>query len=88
MSKSHIQKVLSPQQIDSLISLLKNRFEKNMSRHQGIDWAKLQTKLKKNTAKLWSLNEMEKTGGEPDVVGYDQKTKACLGCDPWRKFGL
>jgi hypothetical protein len=54
-----------------LLKALKTRFEKNMNRHKGIDWAKVQAKLKANTEKLWSLNEMERTGGEPDVVGYD-----------------
>lgn len=53
---------------------MKARFEKNMSRHKGIEWVKVQTKLKANTAKLWSLQEMERTGGEPDVAGYDKKT--------------
>jgi hypothetical protein len=53
---------------------LKARFEKNMNRHKGIEWAKVKAKLGKNNQKLWSLNEMERTGGEPDVVGYDKKT--------------
>ncbi len=57
-----------------LLHELKDRFEKNMNRHKGLDWAKIQAKLEANTEKLWSLNEMEKTGGEPDVVGYDETT--------------
>ena len=54
--------------------MLKNRFEKNMKRHKGLEWTKVQTRLEVNVEKLCSLNEMEKTGGEPDVVGYDKKT--------------
>jgi Protein of unknown function (DUF4256) len=61
-------------QREELLNLLKSRFEKNMDRHKGIDWTKVQAKLEANTAKLKSLNEMEKTGGEPDVVGFDKKT--------------
>ena len=57
-----------------LLHELKDRFEKNMNRHKGLDWAKIQAKLEANTEKLWSLNEMERTGGEPDVVGYDETT--------------
>jgi hypothetical protein len=65
---------LSPEQRDDLLQALKARFEKNMARHQGLQWAKVQAKLEANPEKLWSLNEMEKTGGEPDVVGHDKKT--------------
>lgn len=65
---------LSAEQIEELLKILKARFEKNMNRHKGIEWPKLQAKLKKNTEKLWSLTQMERTGGEPDVVGYDKKT--------------
>jgi len=65
------KKNLSPKQIEELLKTLKARFEKNMNRHKGIEWNKVETKLKKNTDKLWSLNEMERTGGEPDVVGFD-----------------
>lgn len=65
---------LSPKQRDELIGTLKARFEKNMNRHTGLEWAKVQPKIEDNTEKLWSLNEMERTGGEPDVVGYDKKT--------------
>jgi hypothetical protein len=68
------KKKLSPQQREELLSALKGRFEKNMHRHKGLEWAKVQAKLEANIEKLWSLNEMESTGGEPDVVGYDKKT--------------
>ncbi len=68
------KKKLSPKQHEELLGVLKARFEKNMGRHKGIKWAKVQAKLEANTEKLWSLNEMERTGGEPDVVGYDKKT--------------
>jgi hypothetical protein len=68
------KKKLSPKQYDELLRALKARFEKNMNRHKGHGWAKVQAKLEANTEKLWSLNEMERTGGEPDVVGYDKKT--------------
>ncbi|MCX6060409.1 MAG: DUF4256 domain-containing protein [Chloroflexi bacterium] len=68
------KKNLSPKQYDELLRALKARFEKNMSRHKGHGWEKVQAKLEANTEKLWSLNEMERTGGEPDVVGYDKKT--------------
>jgi len=59
---------------EELLRALKARFEKNMNRHQGLEWAKVEAKLESDRAKLWSLNEMERTGGEPDVVGHDQKT--------------
>src|SRR6185369_9467170 len=59
---------------EELLSALKARFEKNMNRHKGVEWAKVQAKLEANPEKLSSLNEMEKTGGEPDVVGHDKKT--------------
>jgi hypothetical protein len=68
------KKKLSPEQSKELLSALKARFEKNMNRHKGIEWGKVQTKLQANIEKLWSLNEMESTGGEPDVVDYDKKT--------------
>lgn len=68
------KKKLSPEQIGKLFDTLRSRFEKNMSRHKGIDWSKMQAKLEANPYKLWSLNEMEETGGEPDVAGYDKKT--------------
>ena len=65
---------LSPEQSEELLRALKARFEKNMDRHKGLEWAKVQAKLEANTEKLWSLNEMERTGGEPDVVDHDKKT--------------
>ena len=68
------KKELSPVQREELLRALKARFEKNTIRHQGLEWAKVQAKLEANTKKLWSLNEMERTGGEPDVVGHDKKT--------------
>src|SRR5436189_6465637 len=68
------KKELSPEQRSELLSTLKARFEKNMKRHKGLDWAAIQTKLEANPGKLWSLDDMEATGGEPDVVGYDKKT--------------
>lgn len=67
------KKKLSAGVKEELIALLKNRFEKNMQRHKGIEWAAVQARLESETEKLWSLNEMEITGGEPDVVGYDKK---------------
>src|SRR6202158_268829 len=68
------KKELSPEQRKELLGALKARFEKNMNRHKGIEWAKVQVKLEANTEKLWSINEMERTGGEPDIVGQDRKT--------------
>lgn len=68
------KKELSPEQREELLGTLKARFEKNMNRHQGLEWAQVQAKLEANTEKLWSLNEMEKTGGEPDVVGHDKES--------------
>ncbi|TFB15045.1 DUF4256 domain-containing protein [Filobacillus milosensis] len=65
---------LSVEQREELIKALKTRFEKNMSRHEGLEWDNVQTKLDDQPEKLWSLNEMERTEGEPDVVGYDNKT--------------
>lgn len=76
-----MKKQLSPKQpalpagtSKELLNTLKARFEKNKSRHKGVEWATVQAKLEANTEKLWSLNEMERTGGEPDVVGHDKKT--------------
>ena len=65
---------LSPEQREELLRALKTRFEEYMSRHKGLEWNRIQTKLEADNEKLWSLNEMERTGGEPDVVGYDKKT--------------
>jgi Protein of unknown function (DUF4256) len=68
------KKELSSEQREELLRALKARFEKNMNRHKGLEWAKVQAKLEANTEKLRSLNEMERTGGEPDVVGHAKKT--------------
>ncbi|HEX8195261.1 MAG TPA: DUF4256 domain-containing protein [Pyrinomonadaceae bacterium] len=68
------KKELSPEQREELLRALKARFEKNINRHKNLEWAKVQAKLEANTEKLWSLGEMERTGGEPDVVGFDEKT--------------
>jgi hypothetical protein len=68
------KKELSPAQREELLRALKARFEKNVGRHKGLEWAKVQARLQANPAKLWSLNEMERTGGEPDVVGQDKKS--------------
>src|ERR1700733_8567045 len=68
------KKELSSKQRQELIAVLKSRFEKHMSRHKGLEWAKIEAKLDANGEKLSSLNEMEQTGGEPDVVGFDKKT--------------
>jgi len=68
------KKKLSAEDRAELLNILKARFEKNMNRHKGLDWAEVQAKLTGDAKKLWSLNEMERTGGEPDVVGYDKKT--------------
>ena len=77
MNKSKSTKrELSRQQREELLSALKARFEKNSERHKGLEWSKIQAKLEANPEKLWSLNEMERTGGEPDVVGFDKKTGA------------
>ena len=69
-----MNKKLSADQRDELIKALKARFEKNMNRHKGLEWAKVQARLEANPEKLWSLSEMERTGGEPDVVGHNKKT--------------
>jgi len=67
-------RTLSTKQRQELLKALQTRFEKNMNRHEGLEWAQAQAKLEANAAKLWSLHEMERTGGEPDVVGQDKKT--------------
>src|ERR1051325_9458258 len=79
-----LKKELSPKEREELLKALKARFEKNMNRHQGLEWAKVQAKLEANAGKLWSLREMEKTGGEPDVVGHDKKTGETIffDCSP------
>jgi hypothetical protein len=68
------KKELSPEQREELLRTLKTRFEKNMNRHKGFTWAHVQGKLEDRSEKLWSLHEMERTGGEPDVVGHDKRT--------------
>jgi Protein of unknown function (DUF4256) len=68
------KKDLPAEQRKKLLEVLKSRFEKNMNRHNGLEWAEVQARLQTNAEKLWSLNEMEKTGGEPDVVGRDKQT--------------
>jgi hypothetical protein len=77
-------KTLSPKEREELLKALQARFEKNMKRHKGVEWAKVQAKVEANPEKLWSLNEMEETGGEPDVVGHDPKTGEYLffDCSP------
>ena len=76
-----MKKEFSTKQREELLNTLKARFEKNMNRHKGLEWAKVQAKLEANTEKLWSLNEMERTGGEPDVVGHDKETDEYIFCD-------
>ena len=73
MIMNNLNKVLSQQQREELLRVLKARFEKNMNRHEGIEWVNVQAKLEAITEKLWSLNEMERTGGEPDVISQDKK---------------
>ena len=68
------QQALSPEQREELLNTLKARFEKHLNRHEGLEWAEVEARLEANPDKLWSLNEMERTGGEPDVVGYDGTT--------------
>jgi len=80
-SKISDKKELSPEQREELLRILKARFEKNMNYHKGLEWAKVQAKLEANTEKLWFLNEMEVTGGEPDIVGQDEKTKEYIFYD-------
>jgi len=75
------QKELSSKHREELLKTLKARFEKNMNRHKGLEWIEVQAKLEADNEKLWSLNEMERTGGEPDVVGFDKKTGEYIFCD-------
>jgi len=72
---------LSPERREELLGALKARFAQNMNRHKGLEWAKVQARLEARAEKLWSLNEMERTGGEPDVVGHDKKTGDYIFCD-------
>ena len=83
-SKYLMKNQLSQKEIEELLKTLKSRFEKNMNRHKGIEWSKVQTKLEANPKKLWSLNEMEDTGGEPDVVNHDKKSDEYIfyDCSP------
>lgn len=74
MKGAKTKKELPPAQREELLKALKARFEKNTGRHEGLEWAKVKARLEANPEKLWSLNEMETTGGEPDVVGHDKKT--------------
>ena len=76
-----MEKQLSPEQSSTLLNLLKERFEKNKNRHKDLEWSKVQAKLEPNPDKLWSLNEMERTGGEPDFVGCDSKTNEFIFYD-------
>jgi len=75
------KKVLSAEQCEELLASLKERFDKNMNRHKGLEWARVRAKLEANAEKLWSVHEMEKTGGEPDVIGQDKKTGKFIFCD-------
>jgi hypothetical protein len=79
--KIEINLELSPEQGEELLETLKVRFERNMNRHKGLEWPKIQAKLEAHPEKLSSLNAMESTGGEPDVVGYDKKTGEYIYCD-------
>ena len=72
---------LNSEQTEELLNILQTRFEKNMQRHQGIEWVKIHERLKSNADKLWSINEMDITGGEPDIVGYDQNTDEFIFMD-------
>ena len=74
MSSNNTKNLLSPKQREDFFKTLKARFEKNAKRHKGVDWAKVQARLEANAEKVWSLSEMESTGGEPDVVGFDKKS--------------
>jgi hypothetical protein len=84
VEETNNNKELSLEQPAELLSILKTRFEKNIHRHEGLEWAKVKAKLEANTEKLWSLIEMERTGGEPDVVGYDEEKDEYLfyDCSP------
>jgi hypothetical protein len=75
------KKTLSAKQCEDLLGTLKTRFEKNIVRHKGMKWADVLSRLEKNKERLWSLSEMERSGGEPDVVGFDAKTREIIFCD-------
>ena len=81
MKSVETKKELSPEQREELLKALQARFENNLNRHKGLEWAKVRAKLEANVEKLWSLHEMEKTGGEPDVIGQDKKTAEYLFFD-------
>lgn len=81
MTENHINKELSQTEREVLLSVLKERFEKNVHRHEGLEWDQVEEKLVANPEKLWSLNEMEKTLGEPDVIAYDPGTGEFVFCD-------
>ena len=81
MNKTKTNRKLQPEQREELIGTLKARFEKNMDRHKGLPWADIEARLEAHPKKLWSLHEMETTGGEPDVIGRDKKTGEYLFCD-------
>jgi hypothetical protein len=81
MAGTRARKDLSPEQRAELLKALKARFEKNMNRHIGLEWTKVQANLEAKAEKLWSLSEMERTGGEPDVVGHDKKTSEYIFYD-------
>jgi len=74
MKNTKTKKELPPEQREELLRALKSRFEKNMNRHEGLEWTQVKAKLETHPEKLWSLSEMERTGGEPDVVGHDKRT--------------
>src|SRR6185369_9231375 len=74
MKSAKAKKTLSAEQREELLKTLKARFDKNPGRHEGLEWTRVKTRLEANPEKLWSLREMENTGGEPDVIGHDQKT--------------
>lgn len=84
-----MKKEFSTKQREEVLNTLKGRFEKNVNRHKGLEWAKVRARLESNTEKLWSLNEMERTGGEPDVVGYDKNTNEYIffDCSPESPLG-
>jgi hypothetical protein len=75
------KKELAPKQREALLTALKARFEKNTNRHTGLEWANVKDRLQANPQKLWALSEMERTGGEPDVIGHDKKTSEFIFCD-------
>lgn len=81
MKTSDAKKTLTPKQRDELLATLKARFEKNRVRHKGLEWAAVEARLEAAPGKLWSLQEMERTGGEPDVIAHDQKTGECTFVD-------